>query len=81
MSMAGKRYYGADVPRSTGPHPDPLEKICGTCKFFVPSDHRLFDGACHNARATLGAVIQTSRGSTCKYHEYGVNQQNTKETK
>lgn len=24
MSMAGKRYYGADVPRSTGPHPDPL---------------------------------------------------------
>ena len=27
MSMAGKRYYGADVPRSTGPHPDPLEQL------------------------------------------------------
>jgi hypothetical protein len=27
MSMAGKRYYGADVPRSTGPHPDPMEQL------------------------------------------------------
>ena len=27
MSMAGKRYYGADVPRSTGPHPDPLDEV------------------------------------------------------
>ena len=25
--MAGKRYYGTDVPRSTGPHPDPLSAI------------------------------------------------------
>lgn len=24
MSMAGKRYYGSDVPRSAGPHPDPM---------------------------------------------------------
>ncbi len=42
---------------------------CGTCKFFVPTDHHLFDGACHNMKATLGAVIQTSRGSSCNYHE------------
>lgn len=25
MSMSGKRYYGTDAPRSTGPHPDPLD--------------------------------------------------------
>lgn len=25
MSMAGKRYYGEDVPLSTGPHPDPIQ--------------------------------------------------------
>jgi hypothetical protein len=47
-----------------------MSKTCATCKFFKPvTDHRLFDGACHNMRATLGAVIQTSRGSTCNYHE------------
>jgi hypothetical protein len=46
------------------------EKTCGACKFFTPvTDHRLFDGACHNKRATLGTVIQTSRGSSCNYHE------------
>jgi hypothetical protein len=47
-----------------------MSKTCATCKFFKPvTDHRPFDGACHNMRATLGAVIQTSRGSTCHYHK------------
>lgn len=27
MSMAGKRYYGTDVPRTTGPHPDPARDV------------------------------------------------------
>lgn len=27
--MAGKRYYGMDVPRSTGPHPDPSSDETG----------------------------------------------------
>lgn len=27
-----KRYYGTDAPRSTGPHPNPLEdERCPTC--------------------------------------------------
>ncbi|WLA80257.1 hypothetical protein [Bradyrhizobium elkanii] len=25
--MSGKRYYGSDAPRSTGPHPDPLDEL------------------------------------------------------
>lgn len=25
--MTGNRYYGTDAPRSTGPHPDPLEQL------------------------------------------------------
>lgn len=50
-----------------------MTKTCATCKFFKPvTGHRLFDGACHNMRATLGAVIQTSRESTCNYHEPAV---------
>jgi hypothetical protein len=45
-------------------------KTCETCKHFVPaSDHKTFEGACHNMKATLGAVIQTSRQSGCNYHE------------
>lgn len=47
-----------------------MTKTCETCKFFKPvMDHRLFEGTCHNMCATLGAVIQTSRSSTCNYHE------------
>lgn len=63
----------------SAPRNKDMTKTCETCKFFVPvTDHRLFDGACHNKRATLGAVIQTSRGSTCNYHEPIVNQQDTR---
>lgn len=25
--MVSKRYYGAEAPRSTGPHPDPLSDV------------------------------------------------------
>lgn len=47
---------------------------CETCKFFVAvKDHQAFEGTCHNMKATLGAVIQTSRKSTCNYYERGGN--------
>lgn len=46
-------------------------QICATCRFFkAAEDRRLFDGACHNMRATLGAVIQTGRNSTCNHHTF-----------
>jgi hypothetical protein len=40
-----RTYYGAPVPRSTGPHPDPLE-ACPTC-----NGHGLIGGFEHNSGA------------------------------
>lgn len=43
---------------------------CLACKFFkAERERRHIDGWCHNSIATVGTVLQTSFGSSCKYHE------------
>ncbi len=73
---------GAPIQVRTNKRIRHMEKTCETCKFFVPiTDHRHFEGACHNMRATLGAVIQTSRASVCNHHENRASGQSTPEMK
>ncbi len=69
MSMAGKRYYGADVPRSTGPHPDPMEQrmdIVDQLRRDAPSLGFEEHDPTYDCRQTAASEIEKLRASVVR---------------
>lgn len=80
MNMAGKRYYGTDAPRSTGPHPDPQEEARAELVAVLPNLWRaIVDNTRHDSAFWIGEILLAEITKETGYRGPDYNAEMTRE--